>query len=230
MCGSGTGTARHSEHVVASVTEPASCSYVITISTPRLCKHPAFRKEPPPVDAIKCIPRPKPGEAGGGEQAGEQAGDAAASGAVVALPSPAEGQCTTPGAAGAPCASPIGSEGAGADSSSRSKGSSSSGSKGGSSSGSGGTGSEPGGEGRPSSEEPPKASSRAGNWSASGEEEPEEEYDSLVEGEPKPEDEGEAGVDEGVWVEMYDAALQEPAHGEEAEDDNDALLGGRDEL
>ena len=31
-------------NAITSVKEPASCSYVITLGTPKLCKHPAFRR------------------------------------------------------------------------------------------------------------------------------------------------------------------------------------------
>lgn len=85
------------DSVISSIQEPSSCSYLITISTPRLCKHPDFRSVPPPVSAIKCIPHPTEGGVGPAASGGRQA---AAGGQVVALPGGAEGQCRAGGECG----------------------------------------------------------------------------------------------------------------------------------
>jgi hypothetical protein len=52
-CGTGGDT------LLASVKELASCSYVVTITTPRLCKHPAFQQQPEPAALIQCHPVPE---------------------------------------------------------------------------------------------------------------------------------------------------------------------------
>lgn len=93
MCAPGGG----GDHVIASIKEPASCSYVVTVSTPRLCKHPDFRAEPSPVAAIRCIPLGSAGSTEGGEQQGGESAAVAGAGAGAAageLPSGAEGHCS----------------------------------------------------------------------------------------------------------------------------------------
>lgn len=42
--------------LLTSVKEPASCSYVVTVTTPRLCKHPGFQQQPVPAALIQCHP------------------------------------------------------------------------------------------------------------------------------------------------------------------------------
>lgn len=49
-CGAGEDT------LLTSIKELASCHYVATISTPRLCKHPAFQQQPLPATLIQCHP------------------------------------------------------------------------------------------------------------------------------------------------------------------------------
>lgn len=41
---------------LSGLREPATCSYVLHLATPRLCAHPAFRVAEPPVRAILCHP------------------------------------------------------------------------------------------------------------------------------------------------------------------------------
>ena len=41
---------------LSGLREPATCSYVLHLATPRLCGHPAFRVAEPPVRAILCSP------------------------------------------------------------------------------------------------------------------------------------------------------------------------------
>ena len=50
-----------SDTLLASVREPASCTYVVTVATPRLCKHPEFTTAAPPAALITCRPL-APGE------------------------------------------------------------------------------------------------------------------------------------------------------------------------
>ncbi|KAK9814659.1 hypothetical protein WJX72_009344 [[Myrmecia] bisecta] len=48
---------------IASIKEPATCHYLLTLHTPRLCKHPQFHLPEPPLAHIVCIPYdpdPKP--------------------------------------------------------------------------------------------------------------------------------------------------------------------------
>ncbi|PRW57259.1 OS-9-like protein [Chlorella sorokiniana] len=61
-CGTGGDT------LLVSVREPSSCTYIFTIATPRLCKHPAFQQQPPPAALIQCHALPE--EGGGAEAAG----------------------------------------------------------------------------------------------------------------------------------------------------------------
>lgn len=60
------GTA--ADTLLVSVREPASCTYTLTIATPRLCKHPAFQQQPPAAALIQCHALPV--EGGGVEAAG----------------------------------------------------------------------------------------------------------------------------------------------------------------
>ena len=61
--------------VLTEVREPSSCSYVLTLATPRLCKHPAFQDKIPTAVPIVCY------DMGGGEgEAGAGAGAATAMG------------------------------------------------------------------------------------------------------------------------------------------------------
>eukprot|EP00884_Botryococcus_braunii_P001004 jgi/Botrbrau1/10904/Bobra.0025s0077.1 len=41
---------------LSAIREPSTCHYVITLSTPRLCPHPAFRRAEPPQISILCRP------------------------------------------------------------------------------------------------------------------------------------------------------------------------------
>ncbi|KAI3438201.1 hypothetical protein D9Q98_000638 [Chlorella vulgaris] len=49
-CGTGEDT------LLTSVKELASCHYLATVTTPRLCKHPAFQEQPQPAALIQCHP------------------------------------------------------------------------------------------------------------------------------------------------------------------------------
>ena len=57
VCGRGT------QALLEDVQELVSCSYVFTVSTPRLCKHPAFQDAPVPITLIKCYPELEGGSA-----------------------------------------------------------------------------------------------------------------------------------------------------------------------
>ena len=48
---------------LSGLREPATCSYVLHLATPRLCAHPAFRVAEPPVRAILCLPADADGAA-----------------------------------------------------------------------------------------------------------------------------------------------------------------------
>lgn len=50
-CGSDGGGTR-----LASIKEPSSCRYILTVATPRLCKHPSFQDQPVPATLIRCHP------------------------------------------------------------------------------------------------------------------------------------------------------------------------------
>ncbi len=39
-----------------SVKEDRSCHYRVVIATPRLCRHPAFRKQLPSTRTVRCLP------------------------------------------------------------------------------------------------------------------------------------------------------------------------------
>jgi protein OS-9 len=72
---------------ITSLREPRSCAYVLTVATPRLCKHPAFQSEPPVVVAIGCYAQGAAGAAeggGGGERAACAAGKDFEGGACAA--------------------------------------------------------------------------------------------------------------------------------------------------
>ena len=43
-------------HFVESIKEPTTCHYVLTLATPALCAHAAFRQDEPTVAHIRCIP------------------------------------------------------------------------------------------------------------------------------------------------------------------------------
>jgi protein OS-9 len=47
---------RAGQTVLSEIREPSSCSYVFIISTPRLCKHPAFQDKIPAASPIVCYP------------------------------------------------------------------------------------------------------------------------------------------------------------------------------
>lgn len=85
------------DSVISSLIEPRSCHYLITIRTPRLCKHPAFRERPPTVGIIKCyLKRPV-----GGEETATAAADVVAEEAVDgAAAATAAGECPAGGDAG----------------------------------------------------------------------------------------------------------------------------------
>ncbi|KAL4452342.1 hypothetical protein ABPG75_008004 [Micractinium tetrahymenae] len=67
---------------LAAVKEPSSCRYILTVATPRLCKHPAFQEQPVSAALIRCHPLPEEEEAGG--VAAGQCGAAAAGGFAAA--------------------------------------------------------------------------------------------------------------------------------------------------
>jgi len=47
---------RAGQTVLSEIREPQSCAYVFIVSTPRLCKHPAFQDRIPAVAPITCYP------------------------------------------------------------------------------------------------------------------------------------------------------------------------------
>lgn len=47
---------RAGQTVLSEIREPQSCAYVFIVSTPRLCKHPAFRDRIPAAAPIACYP------------------------------------------------------------------------------------------------------------------------------------------------------------------------------
>lgn len=61
---------------LASIQEPSSCRYIITISTPRLCKHAAFQEQPQAATPIRCHPLAE-GVAGSGSSRGSDGPGAA---------------------------------------------------------------------------------------------------------------------------------------------------------
>lgn len=70
VCGEGTDQ-------FISVKEDRSCHYKVVIATPRLCKHPAFRKQLPSARTVRCTPvgRQQPQQpAGGGGSGGDGKG------------------------------------------------------------------------------------------------------------------------------------------------------------
>lgn len=85
-----------SDTLLVSVQEPSSCTYTLTIATPRLCKHPAFQQQPPPAALIQCHALP---EEGGGVEAGAGSCAVADSGAE-------HGSCATD--ASVPAAADVG--------------------------------------------------------------------------------------------------------------------------
>ena len=75
--------------LLTSIREPSSCAYVVTIATPRLCKHPGFQAAPREAALIQCHRVSEEEEAqcggGGGEHtaaAAAAAGEAAAAAAA----------------------------------------------------------------------------------------------------------------------------------------------------
>lgn len=54
--------------LLSSVVEPRSCAYVFTVQTPVLCKHPAFKAQPPRVAPIGCFPADVPAGGDGGSE------------------------------------------------------------------------------------------------------------------------------------------------------------------
>lgn len=101
-CGSSPDT------LMVSVREPSSCTYTVTIATPRLCKHPAFQQQPPPATLIQCHALPE--EGGGTEAAGAgscaaadssvEHGSCAADASVPAAADAAGGAASQPAASG----------------------------------------------------------------------------------------------------------------------------------
>ncbi|KAF8058885.1 zinc finger CCCH domain-containing protein 67 [Scenedesmus sp. PABB004] len=79
------------ENVVLSVREFPTCNYVVLVSTPFLCKHPAFVPQPEDVRLVSCVPlehggggpgaarQPQPAARGGGAGAKAAAAQAAGS-------------------------------------------------------------------------------------------------------------------------------------------------------
>ncbi|KAG7673656.1 putative Protein OS-9-like protein [Nannochloris sp. 'desiccata'] len=47
---------RAGQTVLSEIREPESCAYIFIVSTPRLCKHPAFRDRIPAAAPIACYP------------------------------------------------------------------------------------------------------------------------------------------------------------------------------
>ena len=43
-----------------SIKEPTTCHYVVTLATPALCAHDAFRHDEPTLAHIKCSPLAEP--------------------------------------------------------------------------------------------------------------------------------------------------------------------------
>lgn len=70
--------------VLSGLREPATCRYVLHLSTPRLCGHAAFRVAEPPVRAILCSPL----DAGAHGPVAEAAGGDAEAGAEGLQPQP----------------------------------------------------------------------------------------------------------------------------------------------
>ncbi len=66
------------QHAIEAVKEPTTCHYVLTLATPLLCRHAAFRVHAPPVAHIRC--QAAPPAAGELQAGGAQAGQAAADG------------------------------------------------------------------------------------------------------------------------------------------------------
>ena len=66
---------------VSAIVEAATCRYVLTFSTPRLCSHPAFQTPEPPVHHILCtLAEGEPEEYVAAEEEEDADGSAAASG------------------------------------------------------------------------------------------------------------------------------------------------------
>lgn len=68
-------------HFVESIKEPTTCHYVLTLSTPALCAHTAFRHDEPAVAHIRCsplndTPLDAPDPEAGGRVAGRRSGGA----------------------------------------------------------------------------------------------------------------------------------------------------------
>lgn len=97
-CGTGSDT------LLVSVQEPSSCTYTLTITTPRLCKHPAFQQQQPPAALIQCHVLPEEGggaEAGAGSCAAADSGPehgSCAAGASVPVAADAVGDAASPAA------------------------------------------------------------------------------------------------------------------------------------
>jgi hypothetical protein len=59
-------------HFVESIKEPTTCHYVLTLATPALCAHSAFRHDEPAVAHIRCSPLAEPQVEAPGAEAGER--------------------------------------------------------------------------------------------------------------------------------------------------------------
>ena len=65
-----------SAHFIESVKEPVTCHYVLTLATPLLCAHDAFRVEEAPVAHIRCRATASEGEAAQAARAGDSGAQA----------------------------------------------------------------------------------------------------------------------------------------------------------
>jgi hypothetical protein len=109
-CGAGGDT------LLASVKELASCSYVVTITSPRLCKHPAFQQQHEPAALIQCHPVPEAeaaAAAAAGSCAAGAAGSCAAGADVNAVDGGSSGENSGAAAAGADNSTQQGGQAAG---------------------------------------------------------------------------------------------------------------------
>jgi hypothetical protein len=59
-------------HFIESVKEPVTCHYVLTLATPLLCSHAAFRVEEAPVAHIRCRAAAPAAHADGARDGGDE--------------------------------------------------------------------------------------------------------------------------------------------------------------
>ena len=210
------GASAGGESTITSIKEPASCSYVLTIATPRLCKHPEFRSAPPPVAAIRCIPHASAAADG---TAAVHAPNGGASRTAAALPAGAgDGECAAEGSCGVSAAS----EAAGAETAAATaaEGAAAEGLDAG---GSGGAAGQPG---VPEAAEQPAAAAANATvpppYGYEGEEwdDPYSPYEGLVDGAKVDAMEG-GGLEPEVLDEMFSVAMQEIARDEDGGEGGD---------